>query len=338
MRVYRRGFTLIELLVVIAIIAVLIGLLLPAVQKVREAARRAQCQNNLKQLGLALHNYHDAHRVLPPGMGSHGCCWGTWQVLILPYLELDNQFRLYQNFGGTDATGPRYGAAENLPVTGVRIKILTCPSDSPTVHSGNSNTRTNYVVNAGNTSLYQRPLNGIPYLGAPFHIYAGSPDDRFGGSDFDDPMATNVGGGSYGKPVSFGEIPDGLSNTFLASETVQGKNNDHRGHALVGQRRRFCDLPDAQQPGAGHAGRRHLPIAGERQSALHHHGHGDPAEANGGPQPPPRGRPRRLRRRACHLHYRRHQPSDLERAKHHPGQRGGERHRACIPHHLGSSR
>src|SRR3982751_5576547 len=84
-RVRPRGFTLIELLVVIAIIAVLIALLLPAVQAAREAARRIQCTNNLKQIGLAVHNYGDSLGSLPPG--ASGCCNGTWQAFILPYME-----------------------------------------------------------------------------------------------------------------------------------------------------------------------------------------------------------------------------------------------------------
>src|SRR5271156_6561058 len=102
----RRGaYTLIELLVVIAIIAILIGLLVPAVQKVREAAARLQCQNNLHQLATAMHDFHDANKKLPPGMSpgtisgstDEYCCWGTWMVPILPYIEQGSAFHIYIN-------------------------------------------------------------------------------------------------------------------------------------------------------------------------------------------------------------------------------------------------
>src|SRR5438128_1844485 len=109
----RRGFTLIELLVVIAIIAILIALLLPAVQQAREAARRTQCRNNLKQIGLALHNYHDTMNTFPMGMSGwpgtlEGAEWG-WGVFIIPYLD---QSALYISISqAPNGTSPHY----NLP-------------------------------------------------------------------------------------------------------------------------------------------------------------------------------------------------------------------------------
>src|SRR5271168_2566242 len=117
----RRGFTLIELLVVIAIIAVLIALLLPAVQSAREAARRIQCTNNLKQIGLSMHNYQSALGSLPPGFKESA--YGTWCVYILPFIEGNNTYNAW-NFDGVSGAGLtafQYKGPVNTTVTMNRI-------------------------------------------------------------------------------------------------------------------------------------------------------------------------------------------------------------------------
>lgn len=129
----RRGFTLIELLVVIAIIAVLVALLLPAVQQAREAARRSSCKNNLKQIGLALHNYHDTHSVFPQGnYGMTNNAWpfrdGTnWRTMILPFMD---QAPLYNqlNFDNVNATFNGNDYTGNEVLIGLKIETFLCPS------------------------------------------------------------------------------------------------------------------------------------------------------------------------------------------------------------------
>jgi prepilin-type N-terminal cleavage/methylation domain-containing protein/prepilin-type processing-associated H-X9-DG protein len=207
-----RGFTLIELLVVIAIIAILIGLLLPAVQKVREAANRSQCMNNLKQIGVAVHNYHDAYRKLPPQTANNdnSCCYGTWQMAILPYVEQDNLWKAYVNFGNVLGTAQTYQQNQNLLVTSQRLTLFTCPSDIPAANkTGTYNgatyniTQHNYLVNVGNVDYAQGgdgPLPdtppGLQFLGAPF---------------------------SRNKQYNLTQITDGTSNTLMLAEIRQGQ-------------------------------------------------------------------------------------------------------------------
>lgn len=141
------GFTLIELLVVIAIIAILIALLLPAVQQAREAARRTQCRNNLKQIGLALHNYETSHRIFPPGvLGDNGSVAAgqklhTWMVQTLPFLDQGPLHQMYD-------FNARFDAPSNVTVVVTTLPTFLCPSvPAPTVSSPFA--PTHFVGNAG---------------------------------------------------------------------------------------------------------------------------------------------------------------------------------------------
>jgi prepilin-type N-terminal cleavage/methylation domain-containing protein/prepilin-type processing-associated H-X9-DG protein len=240
----RRAFTLIELLVVIAIIAVLIGLLLPAVQKVREAANRMKCANNLKQIGLGMHNYHDTFGTLPPQTANNAnkCCWGTWQMAVLPFVEQDNLWKMYVDYGTGRSTpaGLRYDQQVNLRVTSVRLPLFTCPSDQPSVaktvsYQGQAYpiTNQNYLVNVGNIDYAQgkdgllpdQPT-GLRFLGAPF---------------------------SRTQQFRLTDITDGTSNTLMAAEIRQGQpgsqHGDYRGLTWWGEGSGFTTYRTPNSPG-----------------------------------------------------------------------------------------
>ncbi|MDR3621280.1 MAG: DUF1559 domain-containing protein [Paludisphaera borealis] len=261
----RPAFTLIELLVVIAIIAVLIALLLPAVQSAREAARRAQCTNNLKQIGLAIHNYQSSNNTLPPG--KKGDAWGTWMVAVLPFIEQMNSFNGW-NYQGNNSGQPgavdwplRYNGECNITVTSSRISGWMCPSDgNNSALSGigitvNGNTMLvtsqNYVVNFGNTIMQQTTFNNVPFLGAPFTCI-GSPNVDIAGY-------TREQSGVPNTTYSFASITDGLSNTMMTSELLvaqSGASFDLRGFTWCGPTSTFnaftgpnSTLPDVVWPG-----------------------------------------------------------------------------------------
>ena len=215
----RRGFTLIELLVVIAIIAVLIGLLLPAVQKVREAAARMKCNNNLKQIGLALHAYHDTNLFFPPGYVDRntdpnstpdndlGPGWG-WASLVLPHLEQDNVYRQI-DFGQPVGTGV------NAQISLLALTIFQCPSDpyqqAFPVYDSNFTTPIATVAHGNYVGC-----NGWEecFNGASGNPQAGVGADGLGG-----------GFGQAGVGVFFrnshtriASVTDGLSNTIFVGE------------------------------------------------------------------------------------------------------------------------
>src|SRR5258708_30049909 len=151
----RRGFTLVELLVVIAIIGVLVALLLPAVQAARESARRMQCQNNLKQMGLAMHTFHDTNQCLPPCAQSNTANRWGWQVAILPFIE---QSSLFQQLGAPDLTTTASMPFPATPIVQMKIPTYRCPTDLTTQLTTNPNfdnyATTNYIVTEAVISWY----------------------------------------------------------------------------------------------------------------------------------------------------------------------------------------
>jgi prepilin-type N-terminal cleavage/methylation domain-containing protein/prepilin-type processing-associated H-X9-DG protein len=203
----RQGFTLIELLVVIAIIAILIGLLVPAVQKVREAAARAQCQNNLKQIGLATHNYESTFRILPPG----GTKWAggavpSTVIIILPYVEQANLYKLF-DFTADINSSPTNDAARIQ-----QVPFYLCPSD------GSSAYEPDFVATGGRTG--GQPIGKNNYVGnlGTTADQRSTENARVGIFNFR--VTTDANGvNTVTTKLRILQISDGTSNTCMWSET-----------------------------------------------------------------------------------------------------------------------
>jgi prepilin-type N-terminal cleavage/methylation domain-containing protein/prepilin-type processing-associated H-X9-DG protein len=220
-RTDRRGFTLIELLVVIAIIAILVALLLPAVQQAREAARRSTCKNQLKQIGIGLHNYHDIHNTLPPG-GMTGGNELSWQVMILPFIDFGP---LYDSVNFSTKTN---GAHDTVLGT-QRIPVYLCPSSNKEMENGSTTQFTAHYygsmgpttgVDTGGTTQYK-----CQSTSTNLECNAGVAHGGFG--------TTGVLGRN--SKINFRDITDGTSNTIAVGEISNQKTLT--GANMVGYRK-----------------------------------------------------------------------------------------------------
>lgn len=229
----RRAFTLIELLVVIAIIAVLIALLLPAVQQAREAARRTQCKNNLKQFGLAFANYHDVFNRFPQG-GNIGCCDQgpsiSYMVRLFPYMDqapLYNQFNMTAGNSPNDAfNAAMYTAPAVPPNTRTSISMAICPSDSHgfagNVWPGTPWSVSNYDGSAGSMG-FDSPNGSCKPYNAGVLMGVGN------WGDGNDPNTVSGMGTRGGSSIGIKDVSDGTSNVIHMGEVIPSCN-DHAGN------------------------------------------------------------------------------------------------------------
>lgn len=244
-----QGFTLVELLVVIAIIGTLVGLLLPAVQMAREAARRMQCSNHLKQLGLAVHNYHDTFRMLPISIGpwKQGPSYARqrngkgWIVSILPQLEQAGLFAAFEpHFNGDFFSAGGLNSAAALGEMQTKLPVLLCPSDGS---SQELITQQYQLIGIPVAATNYKGVLGDNRIGGPFSSHGGTL-----------PRCLEIGGCNglffrvtYQEPKRFASITDGLSNTLMIGEDVVAHNASSAAYYANGDYC-ACDGPINYKP------------------------------------------------------------------------------------------